>query len=629
MNPDKGRKKKKKQKLIDQLKKKDDLNDAEIETMYSLDPNKLDLINNLNSMKLLQISEAFEHYPNEQVDVDQFVKIMNDVLEDTKLTGREEFVSDLVDLFFRANKSQEDTIKFEDLTSFLIEHEIDQFRNAGNITTNYYESPIVDTTTHNNYIEKIFYFQQIDKVILYEQNMKVLRIYDGLSMKNELDIHCSGVILALEFAPDKNAICVSLSDRTIIFFDPTTAGYKIVRKLHVPSTQKCLCYVRRKRVLFTAGTDGAIFAWNMDKIFSNEFAEDEIQREKDRREFDYKLYIAEGTPWFVGDIILCVVDLPNINFLATGDYNKMIKLWDLRINANDKLLKMLDNEEKDSGKNSNQNFEQVALLKRKTLGSEQRKSQSTTKNGRSLFNKRSKERRAKEEKKEIPEELMDDYAKEPTKVLIGHSKAVREIAYSEKHKILVSCGFDFEVFVWNPYCEKYIIKLDGHDSPLVGVNCPINLNVFITCDTKGMVKVWNIGDYSCVQTFYVPNVIQVTSLRVVPKHRRLICGSRVFKVFEYTKPFMPEFSDDHPILCAKFSAIRFEFYIAGERSVKIWNAKEGKPVRVLKNIFESDITCMEFDKNHRKLIVGDHLGKLKIFDLLSGVMLNELDSHDQ
>jgi hypothetical protein len=67
----------------------------------------------------------------------------------------------------------------------------------------------------------------------------------------------------------------------------------------------------------------------------------------------------------------------------------------------------------------------------------------------------------------------------------------------------------------------------------------------------------------------------------VPKHRRLICGSRVFKVFEYTKPFTPELSDDNPILAAKFSEKRFEFYIAGEKSIKIWNAKEGKPVRVL------------------------------------------------
>jgi len=37
---------------------------------------------------------------------------------------------------------------------------------------NYYESDITDQTTHNNYIEKIFYFHQIDKVILYEEKMK-------------------------------------------------------------------------------------------------------------------------------------------------------------------------------------------------------------------------------------------------------------------------------------------------------------------------------------------------------------------------------------------------------------------------------------------------------------------------
>lgn len=91
----------------------------------------------------------------------------------------------------------------------------------------------------------------------------------------------------------------------------------------------------------------------------------------------------------------------------------------------------------------------------------------------------------------------DDFSKEASKVLIGHTKAVREIAYSEKHKILVSCGFDFEVFVWNPYYDKHIIKLEGHDNPLVGVNCPPNLPCFITCDTNGMVKVWNINDYSC------------------------------------------------------------------------------------------------------------------------------------
>lgn len=124
-------------------------------------------------------------------------------------------------------------------------------------------------------------------------------------------------------------------------------------------------------------------------------------------------------------------------------------------------------------------------------------------------------------------------------------------------------------------------------------------------------------------------------MRVVPKHRRLIIGSRVIKVFEYSKPFNPDTSDDNQILCALFSSIRFEFYIAGERSINIWNAKTGKPTRCIRNVFESnstggsnnDITCMALDKEHRKLIVGSHLGEIKVFDLISGVMINQLEKH--
>lgn len=87
---------------------------------------------------------------------------------------------------------------------------------------NYFESDIQDLTTHNNYIEKILYFQQIDKLILYEQNMKFMRIYNGQSMRHELDIQCPGVILAIEFLPDKNAIAISLSDRSILFYDASS-----------------------------------------------------------------------------------------------------------------------------------------------------------------------------------------------------------------------------------------------------------------------------------------------------------------------------------------------------------------------------------------------------------------------
>ena len=108
--------------------------------------------------------------PGQQVDLEQFVLIMKEVLKDTVLCERIEFISELVDMFYRINKDCRSTIKFEDLTTYLVEHEIAfdaelgtnggfNASNASGMSMEYHVSPIIDMTTHNSYIEQIHYFQ--------------------------------------------------------------------------------------------------------------------------------------------------------------------------------------------------------------------------------------------------------------------------------------------------------------------------------------------------------------------------------------------------------------------------------------------------------------------------------------
>ena len=54
---------------------------------------------------------------------------------------------------------------------------------------------------------------------------------------------------------------------------------------------------------------------------------------KDKEKKDYINYMCEKTPWFVGDIILCLIDLKNINQIASGSYDHKIRLWDLPVSV--------------------------------------------------------------------------------------------------------------------------------------------------------------------------------------------------------------------------------------------------------------------------------------------------------
>ena len=143
--------------------------EAATRNIYAEDPNRLDIIMNLNSLKLLAISKQIELFPNKEVDLTQFVNLMKAVLEDTKLSTRDDFIQSLVDLFYRCNKNSSHSIKFEHLTSYLIDHEIQQFTSGSSqMDTMYFENKeIKDMISHNSNIEKIYFFEEIDKVLLF------------------------------------------------------------------------------------------------------------------------------------------------------------------------------------------------------------------------------------------------------------------------------------------------------------------------------------------------------------------------------------------------------------------------------------------------------------------------------
>lgn len=126
----------------------------------------------------------------------------------------------------------------------------------------------------------------------------------------------------------------------------------------------------------------------------------------------------------------------------------------------------------------------------------------------------------------------------------------------------------------------------------------------ITADTEGIFKLWDIRNFSCVQTFSSDDVDTLNTFVCVTKHRRLVSGGKRVRrigsvagrgcepamyqhcrglttrsphpgaaaqlhMFDYEKQENPELTDDTTVFAAKYNDTSNTFVTAAGRDVKV------------------------------------------------------------
>ena len=138
--------------------------------------------------------------------------------------------------------------------------------------------------------------------------------------------------------------------------------------------------------------------------------------------------------------------------------------------------------------------------------------------------------------------LWDSITHLPKKELKGHSKGVYSLEWcdwSQMNQCLISAGLDHEAFIWNTYVKEKIFLLRGHNHPLVGVKCLPDTPQIVTADIAGMVKVWDVRNFLCMQTFNVPaeevNAFCLTYSTNAGQamKKRIVCASKKLAFYEY------------------------------------------------------------------------------------------------
>ena len=149
-----------------------------------------------------------------------------------------------------------------------------------------------------------------------------------------------------------------------------------------------------------------------------------------------------------------------------------------------------------------------------------------------------------------------------------------------------------------------------------------------------MVKVWDVRNFLCVQTFNAP-VDKLTSFCLThgsasnqAMKKRIICGGKRLHYFEYDEPKDQLLTDEKPCTQVIFNSTLLCFITMHSDCLKVWDAKTGKLESVYRNISNDELTSAITDNRERKLFVGDSGGSIFTVNIRNGARMKDFQKHE-
>jgi len=219
---------------------------------------------------------------------------------------------------------------------------------------------------------------------------------------------------------------------------------------------------------------------------------------------------------------------------------------------------------------------------------------------------------------------------EDKRPLGSHNKGCLCLAYLESKNLLLSTGYEHQVYVWDIVVGEMVSSLQGHSQSLIGVKIFPGTYQIITGDVSGIFKVWDSRTMSLVQTFTIPTAVNkkangfcVTN----PQKKRIIIGADKVYFFDYEESQEGNLADSKLCIAVLHNEVFNVFVTAHLDCVKIWDANTGALKQVFRELTEAEVSFVCFDSRKRKLFIGDVEGRIILINILNGVQMKYFSKH--
>jgi hypothetical protein len=246
--------------------------------------------------------------------------------------------------------------------------------------------------------------------------------------------------------------------------------------------------------------------------------------------------------------------------------------------------------------------------------------------------------------------LWDIVTRKPKKIFNEQKTGIYQFVYDPFKNYLYTCGFDHNIYVYDPYNdESSIYQLKGHNASVKSLSLNLENNELISIDINGNLKIWDTTCFMNFQTLNIYNSLiaeqghskkqaeQMVNKKKIMSNIHVLSLSNIKKIIVYGDKFLtyekgktknPNLCDDNLILGCIYNNFQNDLITFSNKRVKLWDIYTGKVKIIFEDPMEGgEITSFAHDIQMKRFYIGDNLGKIKNFNLSTGGYLKSFISH--
>ena len=246
--------------------------------------------------------------------------------------------------------------------------------------------------------------------------------------------------------------------------------------------------------------------------------------------------------------------------------------------------------------------------------------------------------------------LWDIVTKKPKKIFNEQKTGIYQFVYDPNKNYLYTCGFDHNIYVYDPYNEdSSVYQLKGHNSSVKSISLNLENNELISIDINGNLKIWDTTIFMNFQTLNIYNSLiaeqghskkqaeQLVNKKKIMSNIHVLSLSNIKKIIVYGDKFLiyekgktknPNLCDDNLILGCIYNNFQNDLITFSHKRVKLWDIFTGKVKIIFEDPMEGgEITSFAHDIQMKRFYIGDNFGKIKNFNLSTGGYLKSFISH--